>query len=154
MIEIWSGKLIIQSDFVGSVTVRGGSVEFQKLTSSTSQNVTSVIMNGGNVESTLSSYTLPVLQWRSGSIKASKTLGIQWLVILGTDTKAITAGSVLNITSIDISESTGFDAPDAVVINNVGEFYLPSVSLYKRVWIWFGLADPSIIGHLFERWSI
>eukprot|EP00029_Vermamoeba_vermiformis_P008886 TRINITY_DN427_c0_g1_i3.p1 TRINITY_DN427_c0_g1~~TRINITY_DN427_c0_g1_i3.p1 ORF type:complete len:1386 (-),score=362.76 TRINITY_DN427_c0_g1_i3:113-4270(-) len=125
-IEIWSGKLIIQSDFVGSVTVRGGSVEFQTLTPSTSHNVTSVIMNGGNVESTLSAYTLPVLQWRSGSIKASKTLGIQQLVILGTDTKAITAGSILNITSIDISESTGFDAPDTVVINNVGEFYLPS----------------------------
>jgi hypothetical protein len=125
-IEVWSGKLIIQSDFVGSVTVRGGSVEFQKLTPSISHNVTSVIMNGGNIESTLSSYTLPVLQWRSGSIKASKTLNIQRLVILGTNSKAITAGSVLNITSIDIAESTGFIAPNTVVINNVGEFYLPS----------------------------
>lgn len=139
-IEIWSGKLIIQSDFAGSVTVRGGSVEFQKLTPSTSHNVTSVIMNGGNVESTLSSYTLPVLQWRSGSIKASKILGIQRLVILGTYTKAITAGSVLNITSIDITESTGFDAPDTVVINNVGEFYLPSVCLYKQC-LDFGLGN-------------
>ncbi len=130
---MWSGKLIIQTDFVGSVTVRGGSVEFQKLTDSTFHNVTSVIMNGGNVESTLSAYTLPVLQWKSGSIKATKTLTIERLVISGTDTKAIADGSVLNISSIDISDSTGFDAPNTVTINNIGEFYLPTVSLDKRM---------------------
>jgi hypothetical protein len=125
-IEVWSGKLIIQTDFVGSVTVRGGSVEFQKLTESTFHNITSVVMNGGNIDSTLSAYTLPVLQWRSGSIRATRTLTIERLVISGTDSKAIVDGSTLNISSIDITESTSFDASSNAVINNIGEFYLPS----------------------------
>jgi hypothetical protein len=127
-IEVWSGKLIIQTDFVGSVTVRGGSVEFQKLTESTFHNITSVVMNGGNIDSTLSAYTLPVLQWRSGSIRATRTLTIERLVISGTDSKAIVDGSTLNVSSIDITESTSFDASSNAVINNIGEFYLPSVS--------------------------
>lgn len=128
-LEVWSGKLIIQTDFIGSVTLRGGSVEFQKLTDSTSHNITSVIMVGGNVESTLSEYSLPVLQWSSGSIRATRTLTIGRLEISGTGAKALVAGSTLNISSIEIAASVSFDASSNTIINNVGEFFLPSVSL-------------------------
>ena len=146
-IEVWSGKLIIQTDFVGSVTVRGGAVEFQRLTSVTSHNITSINVNGGTIESTLVESYLPLLQWSSGSIRATKTLNIERLVILGTDSKAIITGSILNVTTIDVIGSTGFDAPNTATMNNIGDLYLPAVRLILGVR--FDLL-PFSTGHLFE----